>query len=132
MVGNNSVKKKYKVVYERKNCIGAGSCISVFPERWKMDSRDDKADLLGGKEEAKGKEEWFVGGITDENPRIATVDFSFLPKGKDFIATIYEDGKNAHWDSNPQSYNIRKVTINSKTLLKIQLASSGGVAISVR
>jgi len=66
MAGNNSVKKKYKVVYERKNCIGAGSCISVFPERWKMNSRDDKADLLGGKEEVKGKDEWIVEFTLDE------------------------------------------------------------------
>ena len=66
MAGNNSVKKKYKVVYERKNCIGAGSCVSVFPERWKMNSFDDKADLLGGKEEVKGKDEWIVEFTLDE------------------------------------------------------------------
>ncbi|EKD31039.1 MAG: hypothetical protein ACD_77C00419G0007 [uncultured bacterium] len=92
----------------------------------------EPGDYITVARKAKGKEEWFVGGITDENPRIATVDFSFLPKGKDFVATIYEDGKNAHWDSNPQSYNIRKVKINSRTILKIQLAAGGGAAVSVR
>jgi ferredoxin len=66
MVSNHSVKKRYKVVYERKNCIGAGSCISVFPERWKMNSRDDKADLIGGKEETKEKEVWIVEFTLDE------------------------------------------------------------------
>lgn len=92
----------------------------------------EPGDYITVARKAKGKDEWFIGGITDENPRTATVDFSFLPKGKDFTATIYEDGKDAHWDTNPQSYNIRKVTINSRTILKIQLAASGGVAISVR
>ncbi len=66
MAAPNSVKKKYKVVYERKNCIGAGSCTSIFPERWRMNSQDDKADLLGGKEETKGHEIWIAEFTLDE------------------------------------------------------------------
>jgi len=92
----------------------------------------EPGDYITVARKAKGKEEWFVGGITDENPRIANIDCSFLPKGKSFTATIYEDGKDAHWDKNPQSYNIRKIAVNSGTLLKINLAASGGVAISIR
>jgi hypothetical protein len=80
----------------------------------------------------KEKQEWFIGGITDENPRIASIDFAFLPKGKSYIATIYEDGKNANWQTNPQSYLIRKMTVNSKTKLKQKLAAGGGVAISIK
>lgn len=81
---------------------------------------------------AKGKNEWFVGGVTDENARIATVNFNFLPAGKTYIATIYADGKDAHWKNNSQSYTIRKVAITSKSILKQQLAAGGGVAISIR
>ena len=92
----------------------------------------EPGDYITVARKAKGKEEWFVGGITDENPRTANIDCSFLPKGKNFTATIYEDGKDAHWDKNPQSYNIRKITVNSSTLLKINLAASGGVAVSIR
>lgn len=55
---------------------------------------------------AKGKDEWFVGGITDENSREAVIDFSFLPKGKKYIATIYADGKDADWRNNPKDYVI--------------------------
>ena len=40
--------KKYKIVYDRDNCIGAGSCTAVFAERWAMNNKDDKADLVGG------------------------------------------------------------------------------------
>jgi hypothetical protein len=80
----------------------------------------------------KGKQEWFVGGITDENPRMASIDFSFLPAGKSYTAIIYEDGKGAHYLTNPQSYVIRKMVVTSKTKLKQQLAASGGVAISIK
>lgn len=92
----------------------------------------EPGDYITIARKAKGKQEWFVGGITDENPRIASVDFSFLPKGKSYIATIYEDGKGANYKTNPQSYNIRKVTVSSKTKLKQQLAAGGGVAISIK
>lgn len=81
---------------------------------------------------AKGQNEWYVGGITDENARTATVDFSFLPKGKDYIATIYADAKDASWNKNPQKYTIRKVRVNAKSTLKQHLAPGGGVAISIK
>ncbi|TXK36713.1 glycoside hydrolase family 97 protein [Pontibacter qinzhouensis] len=81
---------------------------------------------------AKGKNEWYVGGITDENPRTATIPFNYLPAGKQFIATIYADGADASYDKNPQSYTVRKVIVTSKSQLKQRLASSGGVAISIK
>lgn len=36
---------KYKIVYDRANCIGAGSCANMAPESWKMDE-DSKATQL--------------------------------------------------------------------------------------
>ncbi|KIA97433.1 alpha-glucosidase [Flavobacterium sp. KMS] len=92
----------------------------------------EPGDYITIARKTKGKQEWFVGGITDENSRTAIIDFSFLPKGKSFTATIYEDGKTTDYKTNPQSYNIRKITVNSKTKLKQKLAASGGVAISIK
>ncbi len=40
---------KVKVIYNRKDCIGATACCAVAPKFWKM-SEDGKADLLGSKE----------------------------------------------------------------------------------
>ncbi|TPE42141.1 glycoside hydrolase family 97 protein [Pontibacter mangrovi] len=81
---------------------------------------------------AKGKNEWYVGGITDENSRTATINFKFLPKGKNFVATIYADAKDASWNKNPQKYTIRKVRVDSKSKLKQYIAPGGGVAVSVK
>lgn len=92
----------------------------------------EPGDYLTIARKAKGENEWFVGGITDEHPRMATIPFDYLPKGKQYIATIYADGKDASYDKNPQSYTIRKVIVTSKSVLKQQLASSGGVAISIK
>ncbi|WP_213278674.1 glycoside hydrolase family 97 protein [Chryseobacterium indologenes] len=81
---------------------------------------------------AKGTENWFVGGITDENKREYTVDFSFLDKGKKYEATIYEDGKDADYIDNPQSYNIYKKEITGKSKINFKMARSGGFAISIK
>ncbi|MHA6248742.1 glycoside hydrolase family 97 protein [Pontibacter sp. CAU 1760] len=81
---------------------------------------------------AKGKDEWYVGGVTDETARTATIPFSYLPKGNRYIATIYADAKDASWNKNPQKYTIRKVEVTPKSTLKQYLAPGGGVAVSVK
>ena len=80
----------------------------------------------------KNSDNWFVGAITDGNPRTATIDLSFLPKGEKFEATIYEDAPGAHWKDNPQAYRIRKVEVDSRKKLKQPLAAGGGAAIMLR
>ncbi|MGL5894462.1 MAG: glycoside hydrolase family 97 protein [Bacteroidales bacterium] len=92
----------------------------------------EPGDYITVARKAKGKDEWFVGGITDENARTALIDFDFLPKGERFVAKIYEDGKGAHWETNPQSYGIREMIVTSKSSLKQRLAPGGGVAISIK
>lgn len=81
---------------------------------------------------AKGKNEWYIGGVTDENAREANIDLSFLPAGRKYAVTIYSDGKNAHWLNNPQDYEIKKLIINNKNKLKQKLAPGGGIAMSIK
>ena len=81
---------------------------------------------------AKDENEWFVGSMTDENSRTAIVDFSFLPKGEKYIATVYADGKEASFDKNPQSYTIRQFVVTHKSKLKQFIARGGGLAISIK
>ena len=92
----------------------------------------EPGDYITIARKAKGKDEWYVGGITDENSRIATIDCSFLPKGKKYTATIYADGKEADWKDNPKDYVISTKKISHKTILKQRLAAGGGIAISIK
>jgi hypothetical protein len=92
----------------------------------------EPGDYITIARKAKNKNEWFVGGITDENPRTADINFNWLPAGKKFTATIYADGKDASWKKNAQSYTIKTVTVTNKTRLKQKLAAGGGVAISIK
>lgn len=80
---------------------------------------------------AKGKDAWFVGAITDENTRKSTISLDFLPAGKKYKATLYEDGKDADWQKNPKAYAIRTVEVDSKSKINLNLAAGGGTAISI-
>lgn len=92
----------------------------------------EPGDYITIARKAKGKNEWYVGGITDENSREAVIDLSFLPAGKKYQATIYADGKTADWRTNPKEYVISTKKVTSKTKLKQRLAPSGGVAVSIK
>ena len=78
----------------------------------------------------KGKESWFLGAITDENPRNTELTLNFLSPGKKYRATLYQDAKEAHWENNPKAYSIKTIEVTSKTKLKLNLAAGGGTAIS--
>lgn len=91
----------------------------------------EPGDYITIARKAKGKEGWFIGAITDENSRNAEISFNFLEKGKKYLASIYMDSDNAHWEKNPVSYKIEKYLVDSHSIAKIKLADGGGAAISV-
>jgi len=92
----------------------------------------EPGDFITVARKAKNKKEWFVGAITDENERTATIPLSFLDEGKKYIATIYSDAEDSHWENNPMTYQINTKTVSSKDILKIKLAPGGGCAISIK
>ena len=52
----------------------------------------EPGDYITVARKAKGTDNWFVGGITDENPRTSTFTLDFLEPGKQYVATLYADG----------------------------------------
>lgn len=49
----------------------------------------------------------------------------------DYVATLYEDGKDADFEKNPTSYQIKKGIVTAKTRISAKLARSGGFALSL-
>ena len=75
---------------------------------------------------------WYVGSITDENARDLELPLSFLNTGKNYKATMYADGKDAHYDDNPTAYRITTEQVVSTDTLKLSLAPGGGQAIVIK
>ncbi len=70
--------------------------------------------------------EWYVGSITDWEPREIDLPLSFLGGGS-FIADIYSDAPDAA--AQPKNTVREQRQVNAKTVLKLKLAPGGGCAI---
>jgi len=78
----------------------------------------------------RGSNNWFVGGITNEDARSVTLDFSFLGEGT-YTATVYRDGPEADWETNPYDAVIETMTVTADSTLDVMMADGGGFAISL-
>lgn len=92
----------------------------------------EPGDYITIARKARGKDEWYVGAITDENPRTTKLPLSFLTRDRKYVARLYADAVDAHWEKNPMAYRIQSYIVTGKTVMNLKLASSGGAAISIR
>jgi hypothetical protein len=92
----------------------------------------EPGDYLTIARKAKNKNEWFIGAITDENSRTANASLDFLDAGKQYVATVYGDAKDADWQKNPMVYEIKSYLVDNKTVLRLALAGGGGAAVSLK
>ena len=74
-------------------------------------------------------EEWYLGTITDEEPRELKIKLDFLDEDQAYRAYIYEDGPNADYESNPTDVAIRKRKVDANDVLSASLIKSGGQAV---
>ena len=94
---------------------------------------------VNGKPDAT-KDIWFVGGITDENPRSFDIPFDYLKPGAKYEATIYADAPDADGvnvsaktgSASCARYTITKQVVDAGTVLTLRMAPSGGFAISLK
>jgi alpha-glucosidase len=88
-------------------------------------------DYVAVARKTRGKDEWFVGAITDEDPRTLDVSLSFLPNGRKYVAEIYADAADASWNDNPEAIAISSQPVTSTSRLHLRLAPGGGQAIRI-
>lgn len=80
----------------------------------------------------RGSDDWYLGAISDEKARSFDVPLSFLDNDRVYVAEIYRDSDDAHWDHNPYGYEIGRQTLESDSTLELKLAAGGGTAIRFR
>lgn len=78
-----------------------------------------------------GGDRWFIGSITNEQARRLDLPLDFLDAGKTYRATIYEDGPDADYETNPYPMTIRQIEVTSESTLHLNLARSGGAAVRI-
>jgi hypothetical protein len=77
-------------------------------------------------------EEWYVGSGTDDRPRRLNFPLNFLDDGHPYVATIYSDGEDVDFETNPTSVAIDEVIVTSEETLVASMVEGGGQAIRLR
>ena len=91
----------------------------------------EPGDYITVARKAKGTGKWFIGNVNGLSSRSSTIKLDFLDPGKNYTATVYADGKDANYKTNPQAYVITKMNVNNKSTITTVSAPGGGYAVSI-
>ena len=92
----------------------------------------------------RGTDNWYVGGITDEQAREIDIPLSFLnnpspalpsregEKVPRYTATLYLDAEDAAWQTRPYAYNIEERQVTASDTLHVRMAPGGGFAMEFK
>ena len=80
--------------------------------------------------QGRGSENWYIGGITDEQAREVSVPLSMLGEGE-FQLTLWRDAEDADWQSRPYAYTIEEHAVTQADTLTIRMAAGGGFAATI-
>ncbi len=105
------------------------SFLSEVPAVW-----DETIGLLGEVSKyvvvaRRKRDVWYIGGLTDWSERDLQIDLSFL-ENKNYQATLFLDGVNAH--RNAEDYQVKNQKVNKDSILNINLKPGGGMAIILK
>ncbi len=76
---------------------------------------------------------WFVGSLTNRESRELKIELDFLEEGKKYRATYYEDSADTHFETNKESYQVRKdIEVTKNTIVNANLAPGGGHSIFIK
>jgi alpha-glucosidase len=80
----------------------------------------------------RGADDWYLGALTDENPRTLELPLTFLDPKARYEATIWRDGPKADWKTRPYDLELETRTVTAADTLGLTLAASGGAALQLR
>ena len=103
--------------------------ICKVPTTWdetKVLSADVSQDITIARR--KGAD-WYIGSLTNHQPREVVVSFDFLPKGK-YTAIIYSDSPES--ETNPNLLERKQIELAPSDKTTLKLASGGGQVMIIR
>ncbi|HET6150405.1 MAG TPA: glycoside hydrolase family 97 protein [Polyangia bacterium] len=80
----------------------------------------------------RNSDDWYIGSVTDQNPRTLVVGLDFLDANRRYTARIYRDGDRADWKMNAHDIVIETREVKRGDQLQLRLAPGGGEAIRLQ
>ena len=77
----------------------------------------------------RGGDDWYLGSVTDEQPRTLDVPLDFLQPDRRYIAQVYRDGDRANYREHREDIVIETREVSAGDTLSLRLAPGGGQAI---
>lgn len=77
----------------------------------------------------KHSDNWYLGATSNEEARTIEQPLSFLKEGVRYQMIAYTDAADAHWETNPEGYEIKRSEITAKDKITLTLQAGGGAAI---
>jgi alpha-glucosidase len=74
-------------------------------------------------------DDWYLGSLTNEEPRTFKLSLSFLDQNRKYQAQIYSDSEGITWTTNANKVTVSQKIVSSKDTLQLTLAPGGGSAI---
>lgn len=105
--------------------------VKVVPVDWETTivPRSEIGDYVVVVRKDRNSGDWYLGGITNTEARNFEIELGFLDPGKTYEAQIWADGEDADWKTNPYPLDKTNKQVTSESLLELNLAAGGGVAI---
>lgn len=91
----------------------------------------EPGDFLVMARQEKGTDDWFVGGMTDENAKPYALKLDFLEEGKTYAAKVYRDAEETHYLDNPTAIDIVEMEVTKDDEIKVDMVGAGGFAVSL-
>ena len=79
----------------------------------------------------RGKANWYVGGVTDEQARDAKLTLDFLDPKRTYTATIYRDGPTAEMGSKGKDMIVERRTVRRDDRIDVRMVAGGGFAVAL-
>ena len=77
-------------------------------------------------------DDWYIGGVTNEEGRRVELYVDFLEPGINYIATVYRDSDDAHYRDHQLGYVIEEKIVRNGDRLEMYIAPGGGFAIKLQ
>ena len=76
-------------------------------------------------------EDWYVGGVTNEEARRVELYIDFLEPGVNYLATVYRDSDDAHYRDHQLGYVIEEKIVRNGDRMEMYIAPGGGFAMKL-
>ena len=81
----------------------------------------------------RGSDAWYLGGVTDDQPRAVSIPLDFLYGNTEYVARIWEDGPGADGlGEDRHAMTVREVTVRKGDTLDLAMARAGGFAVEIK